>query len=63
MMSSEKNYRLITGPDDDIFCERVSAARREGWELYGSPIIAFNGQHAVVGQAVIRPIEPEAVSS
>jgi hypothetical protein len=60
---SEKNYRLITGPDDDAFCLRVSEARREGWELYGSASMAFNGAQIVLGQAVIRPLEPRSDQS
>ncbi len=48
-------YRLLTGKDDSAFCERVSAALAEGYVLHGSPAITFNGEHAVVAQAVIRP--------
>ena len=57
MSQQEKNYRLITGPDDDHFCDRVSDARREGWELHGSPAMAFYGEHVIVGQAVVRITE------
>ena len=32
-------YRLLTGPDDRSFCERISAALDEGYVLYGSPSI------------------------
>ncbi len=50
-------YRLLTGPDDHAFCERVSQALAEGYVLYGSPAITFNGDNgtAVVAQAVILP--------
>lgn len=46
-------YRLLTGKDDHHFCERVSQALEQGWRLYGSPAITFNGEHCVVSQAVI----------
>ncbi len=48
-------YRLLTGPDDAEFCERVSAALDEGYELYGSPAIAHDGEHTVVAQAIVLP--------
>ncbi len=48
-------YRLLTGPDDASFCERVSAALNEGYVLYGSPSISTAGGHNVVAQAVILP--------
>ena len=48
-------YRLLTGPDDSKFCERVSAALDEGYELSGSPAITFNGTTAIVAQALILP--------
>jgi hypothetical protein len=46
-------YRLLTGLDDRSFCERVSKALAEGYELYGSPSITFNGEHCVVAQAIV----------
>lgn len=46
-------YRLLTGPDDKAFCERVSQALKDGYELYGSPSITFNGERCIVAQAVI----------
>ena len=46
-------YRLLTGLDDHSFCERVSAALDEGYELYGSPAATFNGKDVIVAQAVI----------
>ena len=55
-MSEEKlKYRLLTGIDDKNFCERVSAALEEGYELYGSPAISFNQmlQKNIVAQAVV----------
>ena len=38
-MTEKLRYRLLTGPDDRTFCERVSRALDEGYELYGSPAI------------------------
>lgn len=48
-------YRLLTGPDDKAFCERVSAALKDGYELYGSPAITYNKalKRNIVAQAVI----------
>ena len=51
-----KTYRFLTGPDDEHFCLRVSEARQGGWELYGSPTMAFNGETMIVGQAIVRPM-------
>ncbi|UEL28338.1 DUF1737 domain-containing protein [Pseudarthrobacter sp. L1SW] len=48
-------YRLITGPDDRSFCERISAALAEGYVLHGSPAVTFNGTAPIVAQAVILP--------
>jgi hypothetical protein len=48
-------YRLLTGPDDKEFCARVSEALDEGYELYGSPTITFDGERAIVAQAVVLP--------
>ncbi|WP_442853514.1 DUF1737 domain-containing protein [Arthrobacter sp. SPG23] len=54
------SYRLITGPDDRSFCERISAALADGYVLHGSPAATFNGTSVIVAQAVILP---EAVAS
>ena len=48
-------YRLLTGPDDAAFCRRVSEALALGYRLHGSPAITFNGQTAVVAQALVWP--------
>lgn len=48
-------YRLLTGKDDGAFCRRVSEALGQGYVLYGSPAITFNGEHAVVAQAILWP--------
>lgn len=48
-------YRLITGPDDRTFCERISAALAEGYVLHGSPSATWNGTNVIVAQAVVLP--------
>ena len=54
--SEEKlSYRLITGPDDRAFCERISAALAEGYVLHGSPAATFNGTGVIVAQALVLP--------
>lgn len=50
-----RRYRLLTGPDDAAFCDRVTAALDEGYVLYGSPAATFDGEHVIVAQAVILP--------
>ena len=53
-------YRVLTGPDDHAFCERVSAALDEGWRLHGGPALTSNGGRVIVAQAVVRDRdEPE----
>jgi hypothetical protein len=49
------SYRLITGPDDRAFCERISAALGEGYVLHGSPAVTSNGGTVIVAQALILP--------
>lgn len=45
---------MLTGPDDDAFCWRVSEALDRGYELHGSPSLTFNGDRVIVAQALIR---------
>ena len=52
-LAEKLRYRLLTGPDDHAFCERVSAALEAGYELYGSPAATFNGTDVIVAQAVV----------
>lgn len=54
VVMSELRYRYITGPDDRSFCERISAALDEGYQLYGSPTLTFNGERTIAAQAVIK---------
>jgi hypothetical protein len=48
-------YRILTGPDDDAFCRRVSEALALGYVLYGSPAATFDGKRVIVAQALIWP--------
>lgn len=48
-------YRLITGPDDADFCARISGLVDQGYRLYGSPALTFNGERVIAAQAVVLP--------
>ncbi|MCG6201922.1 DUF1737 domain-containing protein [Psychromonas antarctica] len=60
MPQVKEKYKLITGKDDASFCTRITQLLDDGYELYGSPAIAFNGEHMVVAQAVVK-IRPQLV--
>jgi hypothetical protein len=47
-------YRVLTGPDDEAFCRRVSEALDLGYELHGSPSLTFNGDRVIVAQALLH---------
>jgi hypothetical protein len=52
--SQAKAYKFLTGTDDAVFCQRVSDALRDGYVLYGPPIMqvdAHGARHC--GQAVV----------
>lgn len=51
-------YRLLTGPDDRSFCERVSAALDDGYVLHGGPTLTFDGDRVIAGQALVLPTNP-----
>ena len=53
MSTDQLTYRVLTGPDDKSFCQRVSKALAEGYQLYGSPAITFDGERCIVAQAVV----------
>ena len=55
-----KVYRYLTGKDDVNFCARVTKALNEGYELYGSPTMSFNGTEVVVGQAIVKDVEDDS---
>jgi hypothetical protein len=48
-------YRVLTGPDDDAFCHRVSDALALGYELWGSPALTFDGTNVIAAQALVWP--------
>lgn len=52
-------YRLITAPDDAIFCHRVTEALSKGWMLYGNPTMSFDAIRGltICGQAVTKDVE------
>src|SRR5665811_1485881 len=51
------SYRVLTGPDDPKFCERVTQALRDGYELYGSPAATFEGERVTVSYTHLRAHE------
>ena len=53
-------YRSFTDKDDVHFCARVTKALNEGYELYGSPTMTFNGTEVIVGQVVIKEVADES---
>ncbi|WP_180084593.1 DUF1737 domain-containing protein [Acinetobacter sp. YH12145] len=55
-----KVYRYLTGKDDVNFCARVTKALNEGYELYGSPTMSFNGTDVIVGQAIVKDVEDDS---
>jgi hypothetical protein len=52
--SDRLRYRLLTGTDNREFCERVSDALSDGYQLHGSPSITFDSEtnSTVVAQAI-----------
>ncbi|MEH0842099.1 DUF1737 domain-containing protein [Micromonospora sp. CPCC 205711] len=58
-LSEPLGYRLITGPDDAEFCARVSGLLDQGYQLYGSPALTFNGERVIAAQALVLP-RPDA---
>jgi len=53
-------YRLLTGPNDDKFCRRVSEALALGYVLHGSPAATFNGTAVIVAQALVWPFATQS---
>ena len=54
MPQAKEEYKLITGKDNSEFCDRITELLNQGYELYGSPALSFNGEHMVVAQAVVK---------
>ena len=61
-------YRVLTGPDDDAFCFRVSEALDLGYELHGGPAITAAGEtvssrkHSYGEDLSQLPFEPEPIA-
>ncbi len=54
MSEGKLSYKLLTGPDDHAFCERISAALAEGYRLHGGPAAAVTADgQVIVAQAVV----------
>jgi hypothetical protein len=49
------SYRVLTGPDDEAFCRRVSDALQLGYRLHGGPAITCNNEGVIVAQALLWP--------
>jgi hypothetical protein len=51
-------FRFITEDDTSQFCHRVSEALSKGWQLHGSPSMAFDAARGVMrcGQGVTKEI-------
>jgi hypothetical protein len=63
-MTSDRypRYRVLTGADDDRFCQRVSEALDLGYELHGGPAITSIAETVYVAQALVwLKIEPTPV--
>jgi hypothetical protein len=48
-------YRVLTGPDDEAFCRRVSEMLALGYELHQGPAATFNGERVILAQALVWP--------
>jgi len=59
-MDERLAYRVLTGPDDRAFCERVSAALADGYRLHGGPAVTFNGDRVIVAQALVADCGEDA---
>ena len=56
-----KLYSMITGPDDDQFCHRVSKALSNGWQLAGSASLTYDAkrERTMCGQPVTKDVPNE----
>jgi hypothetical protein len=57
-VGQQLRYRVLTGPDDRAFCERISAALDDGYRLHGGPALTFDGERVIVAQALVRSDRP-----
>lgn len=63
VQDSRLRYQLLTGPDTSAFCQRVSDKLDDGYVLYGSPSLTFDGTTTYVAQAVILAEVPAGESA
>jgi len=49
-------YKFLTGPDDASFCQRVTEALNNGWELYGNPTLTYDPKQnrVICGQVIVK---------
>ncbi|OUS05782.1 hypothetical protein A9Q96_11340 [Rhodobacterales bacterium 52_120_T64] len=49
-------YRLLTEDDSSAFCHKVTEALSKGWQLEGSPTMAFDAARGIMrcAQAVVK---------
>lgn len=54
-------YRYLTGPDDNAFCHRVTAALNKGWQLAGSATLTYDAEkkRVICGQPILREVDGE----
>lgn len=52
-------YRFLSADDTSEFCQKVSEALSNGWQLFGEPKYAFDATRGVMrcGQAVTKQAE------
>ena len=50
-----KPYRFLSGVDNAEFCQRVSDALADGYELYGNPLSLIDKVVLMEGQVIILP--------
>jgi hypothetical protein len=50
-----KRYKMLTGIDNSEFCAKVRLHLDNGYDLHGSPVMAYNALEGkiIVGQAVV----------
>lgn len=54
-------YRYLTGPDDNAFCHRVTAALNKGWQLAGPATLAYDPEkkRVICGQPILKEVDGE----
>lgn len=54
-------YRLLTEDDTSAFCHKVTEVLSKGWQLEGSPTMAFDATRGIMrcAQAVVKDYDGE----